>query len=63
MISNLTKSKNIIRYIKNMILKKLNAGDQMKGVLNALDYLFKLRIKYEKKEDNSINKHVKSSID
>jgi hypothetical protein len=41
MISNLTKSKNIVRYIKNMILKKLNAGDQMKGILNALVYLFR----------------------
>lgn len=40
MISNLTKSKNLVRYIKNMILKKLNGGDQMNSVLNALDYLF-----------------------
>ena len=47
MISNLTKSKNIVRYIKNMILKKLNAGDNATSVITALDYLFKLRIKYE----------------
>ncbi len=47
MISNLTKAKNVIRYIKNMILKKLKNNDKTKGVLNALDYLFKLRIKYE----------------